>query len=300
MVIQGCHWSTKTRSGRSRGRARPSQSAAMPSSSVTIRQGRRGGARQGAAAIPTRGGRTFQRMRGGQRRHLPVQRIHWRLERGGPGQEILHRADHQLRMLVVVLQQRIHQPAQDHARAVELHEGLVAGGVDQPVAQVVVEPPARRLGVEGLVPHRDRRQAGCWGARAHEPRAVFHVVAADEDRQRQAVVAEHPGLMLHAAMIYGAEGENNVQRLAALMRPLPVAPLPGGGGALVQPVHQDDVTRCLLAPLSRLVPGMPVVTAAEIRRLTEDKAFDIGPMRTMLGVQPMPLAEGLARTFAAR
>jgi nucleoside-diphosphate-sugar epimerase len=159
------------------------------------------------------------------------------------------------------------------------------------------------------------------------------------------------GIMLHPTMIYGTEGENNVQRLAALMQRLPVAPLPAGGRALVQPIHQEDVTRCLLAalrhpvskpetlviagpkpmpyrdflravaqasgiaappilpvpatllrllaPVSRLLPGMPVITADEIRRLSEDKAFDIGPMRTALGVHPIPLADGLARAFIA-
>ncbi|MBR0672048.1 SDR family oxidoreductase [Neoroseomonas soli] len=158
-----------------------------------------------------------------------------------------------------------------------------------------------------------------------------------------------PGVMLHPTMIYGAQGENNVQRLSALLARLPVAPLPGGGRALVQPIHQDDVTRCLvaalglrwekpetlviagpaamsyrdflravaaaaglrappilpipalplrlLAPLTRIVPGLPNVTGDEIRRLTEDKAFDIGPMRRILGVEPIPLAQGLALTF---
>ncbi|KAA2212281.1 NAD(P)H-binding protein [Teichococcus oryzae] len=159
----------------------------------------------------------------------------------------------------------------------------------------------------------------------------------------------HPGVMLHPTMIYGAEGENNVQRLAALMRRLPVAPLPGGGQALVQPIHQDDVTASLLAaldldwrepetmvvagpealryrdflaavaraaglrappvlpvpagplrllaPLTRWLPGLPTIGADEIRRLTEDKAFDIAPMRQRLGVAPRPLEQGLAATF---
>ena len=159
------------------------------------------------------------------------------------------------------------------------------------------------------------------------------------------------GVILHPTMIYGAEGEDNVQRLAALMRRLPVAPLPGGGGALVQPIHQDDVTASLraalardwprpeaiviagpeplayrdflravcraagvrvpailpvpllpllaLSPLTRLVPRLPTVRAAELRRLTEDKAFDIAAMRRELGVAPRPLEAGLARTFAA-
>jgi nucleoside-diphosphate-sugar epimerase len=57
------------------------------------------------------------------------------------------------------------------------------------------------------------------------------------------------GVLLHPTMIYGAAGEDNVQRLAALLRRLPVVPLPGGGRALVQPIHQSDVTRCLRAAL---------------------------------------------------
>ena len=156
------------------------------------------------------------------------------------------------------------------------------------------------------------------------------------------------GVMLHPTMIYGAQGEDNVQRLAALLRRLPFVPLPGGGRSLVQPIHQDDVTRCLCAALNiawqgpqalviagptplpyadfvgavaaaaglpppRVValpawllhaaapltalPGLPRIRGAEIRRLLENKAFPIGAMIATLGVQPIPLAEGLARTF---
>lgn len=157
------------------------------------------------------------------------------------------------------------------------------------------------------------------------------------------------GVMLHPTMIYGAQGEDNVQRLAALLRRLPVLPLPGGGAALVQPIHQDDVTRAILAALRRGWDGphslvlagqkavsyadfvravataagvrrpwivrfpawplialaalsgvlpLPTVRPAEIRRLLENKAFDIGPMQETLGIYPAPLEEGLARTFA--
>lgn len=157
------------------------------------------------------------------------------------------------------------------------------------------------------------------------------------------------GVMLHPTMIYGATGEDNVQRLAALLRRLPVAPLPGGGRALVQPIHQGDLTRCIraaierdwpgpetlvvagpeampyrdfleavaraaglrpppvlpvpglllrsLAPLTRFIPGVPYIRAAEVRRLLEDKAFDVEPMRRQLGVVGMPLEVGLAHTF---
>jgi uncharacterized protein YbjT (DUF2867 family) len=157
-----------------------------------------------------------------------------------------------------------------------------------------------------------------------------------------------PGVMLHPTMIYGAQGEDNVQRLAALLRRLPVVPLPGGGRSLVQPIHQSDVTASVLAAIARdwdgphalviagpvpfayaqfvrsiaaaaglrpprilpvpappliaaawltRLPGVPTIRAAEIRRLLEDKAFDIEPMRAALGVTPRGLAEGLALTF---
>ncbi|MGG5888013.1 SDR family oxidoreductase [Falsiroseomonas sp. HC035] len=158
------------------------------------------------------------------------------------------------------------------------------------------------------------------------------------------------GVMLHPTMIYGAAGEDNVQRLAALLRRLPFAPLPGGGRALVQPIHQEDLTRCILAaldvdwqgpealvvagpeplpyrdfvaavaraaglppprilplpaallraaaPLTRIIPGLPRIRPDELRRLLEDKAFDVAPMCDRLGVVGMPLENGLARTFA--
>lgn len=160
------------------------------------------------------------------------------------------------------------------------------------------------------------------------------------------------GVMLHPTMIYGAQGENNVQRLAALLRRLPVLPLPRGGRFLLQPIHQDDVTRCIRAALAhrwdgpnslviagpravryadfvravataaglrkpfilpfpagplilgarltRRVAALPTVQPEEIRRLLEDKAFNIGPMRDLLAVEPVSLATGLALTFAAR
>ncbi len=158
------------------------------------------------------------------------------------------------------------------------------------------------------------------------------------------------GVILHPTMIYGTEGENNVQRLAILLRRLPFAPLPGGGHALVQPIHQSDLTASILsaldrdwhgphalvvagpeampyrdfllavaeaaglpqrpvlpvpasllmaaALLARPIPRLPRIGPDEIRRLLEDKAFDVAPMREHLGVDPIPLRDGLARTFA--
>jgi uncharacterized protein YbjT (DUF2867 family) len=64
------------------------------------------------------------------------------------------------------------------------------------------------------------------------------------------LAAGRPGVMLHPTMIYGAQGEDNVQRLAALLRRLPLVPLPDGGRMKVQPIHQADVTRAIQAALT--------------------------------------------------
>jgi uncharacterized protein YbjT (DUF2867 family) len=88
-----------------------------------------------------------------------------------------------------------------------------------------------------------------------------------------------PGVMLHPTMIYGAQGEDNVRRLAALLRRLPLVPLPGGGRALVQPIHQDDLTRCVLSALD--------VDWAKPRTLV------------VAGPTPLPYADFVRRVAAA-
>ena len=163
--------------------------------------------------------------------------------------------------------------------------------------------------------------------------------------------AGRAGVILHPTMIYGADGENNVRRVAALVRRFPFIPLPRGGGSLIQPIHVEDVAACieaaaldaaapgpaiviagpqavrladfvravaaamgrqvvvLSAPVAllyaaawimRLLPGLPRIRGDEIRRLLEDKAFAIDDMRLRLGVEPRPLAVGLAAMFSEK
>ncbi len=51
------------------------------------------------------------------------------------------------------------------------------------------------------------------------------------------------------------------------------------------------------AGMTRFLPFVPRIRALEIRRLLEDKAFDIADMRERLGVEPIGLRAMLARTF---
>ncbi|PYD64329.1 NAD(P)H-binding protein [Gluconacetobacter entanii] len=63
-----------------------------------------------------------------------------------------------------------------------------------------------------------------------------------------------------------------------------------------------DVPASVLMGLCRVtsrLPGLPRVTPAEIRRLTEDKAFDITPMRAALGFTPRTPDEGLRQFLGA-
>src|SRR5581483_11731432 len=73
------------------------------------------------------------------------------------------------------------------------------------------------------------------------------------------------GVMLHPTMIYGAGRYDTVGRLAAMLRRLPLVPLPGGGRALVQPIHEADLVRCVLAALDHAWagPGTLVVAGPE-------------------------------------
>ncbi len=76
---------------------------------------------------------------------------------------------------------------------------------------------------------------------------------ADEVRVAVAFLkdAELPWVVLHPTMIYGAEGENNVQRMAALIRRFHIVPMPGGGRALIQPVHVLDVVEAVARTIER-------------------------------------------------
>jgi len=81
-------------------------------------------------------------------------------------------------------------------------------------------------------------------------------VKADEVRAAARILekSDLPWVLLHPTMIYGASGENNVQRMAVLIRRFHIVPLPGGGRALIQPIHVLDVVEAVVRAATK--PGL--------------------------------------------
>jgi uncharacterized protein YbjT (DUF2867 family) len=151
--------------------------------------------------------------------------------------------------------------------------------------------------------------------------------------------------ILRPTMIYGDAGDRNLSRLIRFVARSPILPLPGGGRALIQPVHVEDLGKAAVdalecaatarreydlpggeaAPLRELihhvgrllgrpllllplplrpmarVAGLwhrcglpPRVSAEQVLRLGEDKAFPFDEAHRDWGYAPRGFREGLA------
>jgi uncharacterized protein YbjT (DUF2867 family) len=99
--------------------------------------------------------------------------------------------------------------------------------------------------------------------------------AAVREAEAALAVCPIPSVLLLATMIYGG-GVGVVETLARQIRRFPVLPLPGAG-ALVQPIHIDDVAACLLATIKgNAVPHASIVVAGP-------RALRYGEMVRMIG-----------------
>ncbi len=84
-----------------------------------------------------------------------------------------------------------------------------------------------------------------------------------------------PSTILRPTMIFGTPEDGNISRLVRFIERSRVAPLPGGGKSLFQPVHFTDLARCIIACLSSdvsvgksyNVPGGSAHSLAEIVRI---------------------------------
>jgi uncharacterized protein YbjT (DUF2867 family) len=123
-----------------------------------------------------------------------------------------------------------------------------------------------------------------------------------EAAERAVLARGAASLILHPTMIYGAAGENNFQRVAALIRRFGVLPLPAGGRALIQPIHVEDVADCVVAALladpapagTLAIAGPEKVTWAALARAIAAAAG------LRVSIVPVPLALARMAAGAAR
>lgn len=109
--------------------------------------------------------------------------------------------------------------------------------------------------------------------------------------------------IVRPTMIYGRPGDRNMARLLRALRRLPVLPLPGGGSALQQPVHVDDLAGAIVAALDRPATvhraydvGGP--EAIPLRQVVREAAAAVG-RRPRLVSLPLAPAIALAKAYEA-
>jgi len=154
--------------------------------------------------------------------------------------------------------------------------------------------------------HTSAVLAGCAGMKrliAVSSTRVYSRAYADAGRIAEAEkLIERSGVpytILRPTMIYGTPEDRNISKFIRLVRRFPVVPLPGGGRAVFQPVHVDDLAACIVAALKS-----PASTG---------KAYDVAggsahTLREMVGIiseiigkraLTVPVPIGLAAAAAA-
>lgn len=132
------------------------------------------------------------------------------------------------------------------------------------------------------------RYSGVENPRADEVRAA----------EKEFIAAGRDGVMLHPTMIYGGRQENNILRLLALIRRLPVIPAPGGGRQQVQPIYIDDVVSALYAAVTRTWHGPNIVPLAgpplSWREMVRLCSMAVGVHRPIVSVPAAPIVAALS------
>jgi uncharacterized protein YbjT (DUF2867 family) len=129
----------------------------------------------------------------------------------------------------------------------------------------------------------------------HLPAASKAVRLAAEERVR-ALTAEWT--IVRPTMIYGAEGDRNMERLIRFLARTPIVLLPGGGRALVQPVHVEDLGRAavdalLCSAAARREYNLAGADPAPLRELVVHVADLLGRKPLLVTVPVRPVAAAL-------
>jgi uncharacterized protein YbjT (DUF2867 family) len=101
--------------------------------------------------------------------------------------------------------------------------------------------------------------------------------------------------ILRPTMIYGDAGDRNLSRLIRFVARSPIVPLPGGGRALIQPVHVEDLARAAVdalecAATARREYDLPGAEAAPLRELVHHVGRLLGRRLLLLPLPLRPMA----------
>jgi uncharacterized protein YbjT (DUF2867 family) len=127
-------------------------------------------------------------------------------------------------------------------------------------------------------------------------RSRFHLSKRQADEALLALGI--PAVVLQPSLVYGPGGAS--ARLFAGLASLPLVPLPGDGGQLVQPLHIDDLCGAVVAIVNRgeyprtriaLVGPAPLT----LREFLGELRIALGLGRARFVRVPMPVMRGLAR-----
>ena len=144
----------------------------------------------------------------------------------------------------------------------------------------------RRAGVKRVV------QVSALGADAQAPTAFLRSKHA-ADTMLHALLPVH-GVVVRPSLVFGVDGASS--RMLGTLALLPLAPLPDGGAARVQPIHVDDLAELLLRLATGSGPLPPGVDAVGPRALTLADYLDT--LRQSMGSGPLRVVGWRTTTLA--
>lgn len=204
------------------------------------------------------------------------------------------------------------------ARVGALGAEAVAGDLDDPVsvtrafqhaaAEILVNVASLGFGhaptVVDAASHASLRTAVFLSTTAIFTRLDVPTRATRLAAERTIAESDLTWTILRPSMIYGAPGDRNMERLLRFVKRSPVVPVPGGGRALQQPVHVEDVAAAVTAVVARYAAlgSFPPVdrnaSYGQDRPTTKDPPVD-AQAYNIAGPSPMPLRRLLMVAAAA-
>jgi uncharacterized protein YbjT (DUF2867 family) len=157
---------------------------------------------------------------------------------------------------------------------------IITGDIDAMVAAIDASPVRRAVFLSSTSLY------------SRFPTATSEALKEAEVRVRRSPVS---WTLLRPTMIYGDEGDRNLSRLIRFVARTPLIPLPGGGRALVQPVHVEDVAAATVSALAaertaRREYDLPGAVADPLRAVVAFVRAEVGSRAPIVALPLGPVA----------